>query len=834
MLRHRSSLGLGALVGLTVSASAFALPPISRPFGTEPPLPVQGNGSTNGVAVATDGENSLVLFDDGRDMRGMLVDADGQPLFSEMKTYGLSATPGTGKYNAKVAYGAGKYLAVWTDSGQGLQGLLIGADGIAVGDVFPIRPNAIEPQLAWVDDHFLLTTVELEDEGRNLAATLITPDGDVGEPKWITSDGMGSQISMALGPAGALVTWIPNTDGTNLSLEATIIDGNGEPVVEPFSITDGSFPSDASVKGSATGYLVTWGQYEGVRGASVSPAGYVSPILEIANDSDLSSVASGVNAAGYTVVWEDYQEDGYPKWMLRHVSLDGQLAEETHVLETSVYRPVLVAKDDGYWYAFAANGLFGVFTDNDLNPTSERSPLSLVQSSQYTTDLVWDGSTYVMVFDDDRAGKNTSNGRVMRFSTTGVPTAPNSLALDEPSETGSSYSALSLDEGNVLIGRAAFDTRELSFQTLTSDGTLTALINQGVFGNGGTTLASFEGKYLAVYAATEGDQFLAQEFSATGERVGEPRTLPVPTTTYEVRVLTSADGFVLQINDNSTTSLAALNEDWTLGELQPVANGSFPIDFVVGDDRTLVVWSIGATTRTARFWSNGAWDGEAIALSEDGSWGDTTWDGTQFVSVWTDSTYHGHLTTIDSTGAVAPSEALFGEEECSGPLLTSNGAGQSLLSCVRYNRDYSRRIVSYIIGEGADAVVGGAPPVEPNDTAGPDDTGDPNNTAESEVFSSDDDGTSAAVPTTTTASPNGNEDSAPISDVSTTTSTASSTTTSTSNDDPTTTTPDRGTPAPQPSRCDVARAGGGTNDVGSFGLLLGLAAAVGARRRARS
>jgi hypothetical protein len=824
VLRHRSSLGIGALVGLTLSASASALPPLSRPFGTEPPLPVQGTGSTNDPAVATDGVNKLVLFDDGRDIRGMLVDADGEPLFTEMATYGLSVTEGTGKYRARVAYGGGKYLAVWTDSVNGLEGLLIGADGLAEGEVFPIRTTAIEPTLVWVNDHFLLTTVELEDSGRNVAATIISADGDVGEPKLLTSDGLASQSSMALGPGGALISWIPNTDGTNLSLEAMIIDGDGEIVVAPFTITDGSFPSDASVKSSATGYLVTWGQYEGVRGATVSAEGEVSEVLEIANDSDLSTVTSGANAAGYTVVWQDYQDDGYQKTTLRHVSLDGQLGQETYVLDVGVYKPTLVANDDGYWYTVADTGLFGVFTDNDLNPTGDRQPLSLVQSSQYVSELVWNGAAYLMVFDDDRGGKYTYNARAMRFSTTGSRLEQRSLALDEPSESSSWYSAVSLGDGNALLGRATYEPRALSFQTLTSEGSLTPSVEQAALGSsGGVTLASFEGKVIAVYASTVAGQFLAQEFSAAGERVGEPRVLPLPETTYEVRVLEGAGGFVLQISDGTTTSLAALNADWTLGELQPVSNGTFPIDFVVGGGRTLAVWSIGATTRTARFWSDGAWDGQAVTLTDDGSWGDTTWDGTHFVAVWTDSTYHGHFTTIDTNGAVATSEPLFGDEECSGPTLASNGAGQTMLSCVRYNRDYSRRIVSYLIGEGADAVVDVPPPEESSDT-------DETTTSEA---SSGGDGVASEAPTSgAPESTAASEDSTGVTDtlVDATSSAAPSTS---ANDDPTTTTPDRGTPAPKASGCDVTRGSGGTNAGPVFGMLLALAGAVGARRKGR-
>lgn len=834
MSRYCSNIGVGAFVGVTLSASALALPPLSRPFGTEPPLSVQGNGSTSGVSVASDGEKSLVVFDDGRDIRGMLASADGRPLYGEMATYALSATPGTGKYAPKVAYGAGKYLAVWSDSINGLEGRFIGADGAVQGETFPIRKAAAEPQLAWVDGQFLLTTVEIEDSIRSVAATTITVDGEVGERKLLTSDGIASQLSMAAGPGGALLAWIPNTDGTNLRIEAMLIDGSGESLAPPFVVTEGSFPGDASVRSSVTGYLITWGQYEGVRSLTVDAQGEVGPILEIADGAAFSGLTSAVNAKDYTVMWQVYPDDGYAKTALRHVSLDGQLGQETYVLEHGLYKPTLVAKDDGYWLMAVDNGLWGTFTDDELKPSGERQALSLIQSSQYVTELIWDGTSYAMLFDDDRGGKYTSHARVMRFSTAGVSLDQPSLGLDQPSDTFSWYSALSLGGGNTLIGCAASETSALSFRTLKQDGGLTPVIDHGTFGtSGGVTLAAFEGRYLAVYPATEFGKFWAQEFNAVGEPVSDPRALPLPDTTYDARVHGGADGFTLQISDGSTTSLAALHDDWTLGALQPFATGIFPIDFIVGGGRTLAVWPSGSAGRTARFWSNGAWDGQAVMLTGDASSGDTIWNGSQFIAVWSDSTYHGHLTTIDSDGTVAPSESLFGDEECNGPTLTSNGAGQTMLSCVRYNRDYSRRIVNYLIGEGADNVADNdVTPVEPDVTSSGGVTSSPELTSSSEVSPSDDE--TPEEPSPTTAGPDFTtaDDVTEVATDIAATSSSSTSTEPTTISEPAIATPPRGTTSPKPTSCDVARAGGGTRDFsGIFGLTLALSFASGLRRR---
>src|SRR5690606_23793524 len=136
----------------------------------------------------------------------------------------------------------------------------------------------------------------------------------------------------------------------------------------------------------------------------------------------------------------------------------------------------------------------------------------------------------------------------------------------------------------------------------------------------------------------------------------------------------------------------------TVGPLQLVQPGTFPMETAVGGGKTAVVWSSHEGERLARFWANGAWDGDVFTLGLDGQWGDTTWDGERFVAVWQDSEYFAHWVSFDLERQVSDVEALFDDEECNGPLLASNLADQYLLSCIRYNRDYSRRVVNYLVG----------------------------------------------------------------------------------------------------------------------------------------
>lgn len=201
---RRSSWGLfaGLVSGLVYSAlgwytlggsctgwnTAGALPTLGPAFGTDAPIPVQGTSSPFDLSLASDGQNLLVTFDaGGGNIRGMLVDADGNPLLAEMPYYAEAPADG-GNYYPSVAYGGDHYLVTW-NAPDGIQGLLVGRDGKGIGAAFPISAGGYSPSLAFTGDHFVLAWLELGDGTRDIAVANIGLDGAVGEPLLITNDG---------------------------------------------------------------------------------------------------------------------------------------------------------------------------------------------------------------------------------------------------------------------------------------------------------------------------------------------------------------------------------------------------------------------------------------------------------------------------------------------------------------------------------------------------------------------------------------------------------------------------------------------------------------------
>jgi hypothetical protein len=273
--------------------------------------------------------------------------------------------------------------------------------------------------------------------------------------------------------------------------------------------------------------------------------------------------------------------------------------------------------------------------------------------------------------------------------------------------------------------------------------------------------------YLSVYAGSLEGQFFGQRFDARAEPLGEPFALTVPADTREVRVLAGADNYLLVIGGSAGMQLAEVSSDGSVSAPQELGTGTFPSESVVGGGETVVVWMT-AEGRVARFWSDAGWAGDPITLAADGMWGQTTWDGTQFAAVWQDADYHSHWATFDVDGNLSAAEPLFPDEECVGPKLASNGQGQAVLNCVRYNRDYSRRLVNYLLGDplpDTDPPTATPEPPDPSDpVTEPVPEPEPTGPAPSVGGSEDgnDDGAAGAANEPTTASPPSEEPSVSV------------------------------------------------------------------------
>lgn len=700
-MRKRSwalSLGLSVGLGLSGVGTALALPPIGPGFEVDTPFPVQDDKSVYDIGVASDGQRLFTIFEEGGNIRGMLTDASGHALFSSMPYYAEAPDYGWNTHPS-LAFGDSQYLVAYS-SNPGILVLRIDVDGKTVGDPIELSATGYSPTVGWLGDKFVVAWYDSDGITREIASATVTNTGAVGETQVLSVNDSAGEPTIAANANGALVSWINYRNYEPLTLEAVVLDTNGQVRVPEFPLQEGGSAYEQRVATVGDDFLVVWTTDAGVSGVAVADDGTASEVLDVAQTESWSSVTVGANHNGYVVAWLEPAAE-FPEWHYRHISAMGELSESGASPISSYSDLALLGNDDGYWAVYRSTGVWGAFTDENLTPLGEPSPLSLIENSQETHALFWNGESYVLVWDDDRFGHWTYSGRMNRVNTAGELLHAESLWLDEGSHPGFNYAATPLADSKTLVVWAPTDPRNAYTRIVNADGSLTETIDLGpTTASIGVSMAEYAGQHLLIYSDAS-ETYVGQLFDASGERLGTPRPLPVPSGTYDVRVYTGAAGFLLQVGGYNGTGMATLHADWTLGEVQYVQGGTFPIDVAVGGGKTAVVWSYFSGQRVARFWAGDGWAGEEFTLGQDALWGDVVWDGTRFAAAWQDSDYYGHWTTFDLEGNVANPEPLFETEECNGPHLGSNGAGQVMLSCVRYNRDYSRRIVSYMIDSGA-------------------------------------------------------------------------------------------------------------------------------------
>jgi hypothetical protein len=438
-------------------------------------------------------------------------------------------------------------------------------------------------------------------------------------------------------------------------------------------------------------------------------------------------------------VVKDYGPEPEDALRYRQLSGAGALGIEGTLVDypTNVNAmPAILSQGSGYFVVYQGEGIFGAFTDGTLSPSGTPVPLSLVPHSQNTPMVTWDGNNYVVVWADEREGDLVFSGRTVRVDTAGQVLDEAPSMVTGPDDRGSWFSVASGRQGSSLIGWLGSESRDIYARGLDSSGALGTTVAAGVSASyGGNSLASSATGYLSVYSGAGAGEFWLRSFDDAGAPLGEAVELVVPEGTNGVTLFAGHESHLVVL-DADETRVAAL-VDGALGQPLVLGVNASSVEAVVGDGKTVLVWADIDGARWGRFWTAEAWEGDAFQLSSDGRWGQTVWNGSEFAAVWQDSEYYAHFTTFDLQGNVAAPEPLFADEECNGPGLASNGAGQYLLSCIRYTPDYSRRLVNYLMGDMVPAVEppageggqpsssGGAPPVEvdPQPEGQPDPTG---------------------------------------------------------------------------------------------------------------
>uniref|UniRef100_A0A7V3VUF5 T9SS type A sorting domain-containing protein n=1 Tax=candidate division WOR-3 bacterium TaxID=2052148 RepID=A0A7V3VUF5_UNCW3 len=387
----------------------------------------KGAGVQSCPAVAFDGTNYLVVWADTRNGQSDIYGSRVSPAGVVLDPGGIliSGAP-SHQVNPKVAFGRNYYLVVWQDgrfSGSSNWNTDIYCARVGVsGNV--LEPNGIRIAHAQQNQSLRVPAVAFDGENYLVVWAAENPYSLRGarvDTSGIVLDYGGFTIvegslthwlwnpSVAFGDSVYLVTWediiyTSSIRGARVDRDANVLDPNG------FPISPGSYPE---VVFNGINFFVLWSSSP-LYGALVNQAGTVINTVRITKSPaqpSLPCVAFG--SSNYLVAWED-RRNRFTDIYGTPVSPEGVPTDSTGILiSSSLYGQDFAATDfDGMnyltvWedYRGSSIDIYGVRINHlggVLDP--EGIPICCVDSDQISPDIAFDGTNYLVVWQDNRNG----------------------------------------------------------------------------------------------------------------------------------------------------------------------------------------------------------------------------------------------------------------------------------------------------------------------------------------------------------------------------------------------------------------------------------------------
>ncbi len=363
-------------------------------------------------SVAFDGTNYLVVWEDWRNdpnidiygarvnQSGLVLDPTGIPI----------STAGSSQLTPSVSFDSTNYLVVWHDN-RGTSAEIYGArvsqsgtvldpDGFVVSDAPYAQGN---PRITSGDPHYLVVW----DDGRN----------DPGLP-----DIYGSRVAQS---------------GVVLDTTGIAISTNANRQSDPSVAFDGTNFLVAWQDGP--GFYSFYCNYSDIYAARITQSGVVLDSVPIAistADSAKQHVALAYNGAHYLAVWEDYRNWPINIYGAR-VNQAGIVIDTTGILisiaEGRHECPSVASGNTNYFvvwqnYHKYMNDIFGARVTQSgtvLDPNG--IVVSTATNDQRHPSIAFDGTNYLVVWEDNRSGLSDIYGA--RVTESGVVLDPNGIGI---------------------------------------------------------------------------------------------------------------------------------------------------------------------------------------------------------------------------------------------------------------------------------------------------------------------------------------------------------------------------------------------------------------------
>jgi hypothetical protein len=414
-------------------------------------------------AVAREGTNFLVVWQDDRSdvIYGARVNSTGTVL----DTSGILISTTGSQYDPAVAHDGTNFLVVWVDFSRANSPNIYGTRVNSTGTVLDTSDISIStsangqytPAVAHDGTNFLVVWQDYRSGSYDVYGVRVSETGTVLDTSGIRiSTTAHYQYSPAVAHDGVnfLVVWVDSRNGysdiygARVNSTGTVLDTSGIPIS---TATD--YQYNPAVAHDGTNFLVVWQDYRSgtgyrdIYGARVSSTGTVLdtsgiPISTAASEQYAPAVAH--NGTNFLVVWQDYRSGSHDIYGAR-VSSTGTVLDTSGIsISTAAseqYAPA-VAHNGMYFlvvwqdYRSVGSGIYGARV-NSVGTVLDTSgiPIASATNSQYIPAVAYDGSNFLVVWEDYRRGTGFSDIYGARVSETGTVLDTSGFAIStEPGD----------------------------------------------------------------------------------------------------------------------------------------------------------------------------------------------------------------------------------------------------------------------------------------------------------------------------------------------------------------------------------------------------------------
>jgi hypothetical protein len=387
-------------------------------------------------AVAFDGTNYFVVWQDKRnwafyDIYGTRVSRSGVVLDSE--AIAISTAP-YGQYYPAVAFDGTNYLVVWQDYRNGawdIYGARVSPLGIVLDSAgMPISTagdSQYFPAIAFNDSNYLVVWQGNQSGSWHIYGVRVNSSGVVLDPNPVLISNLqnyGTSPSVASDGTNYMVVW-SNGDiyGSRVNQAGIVLDTNGILIV-----TADLRQLNPAIAFDDTNYLVVWSDrryydWPYIYGSRVTQSGIVLGAFIISDwaSSDMPSIAFG--RENYLVVWYGRQDYAYSNLDIggRRVDRSGAIVDSQDLIISR-----MAEKQVSPSVAFDGINYFVVWQDYYNNTASSWdiygalvsqsgvilhiTPISIAADDQVSPKVAFDGTYYLVVWQDHRTSNYSIYG----------------------------------------------------------------------------------------------------------------------------------------------------------------------------------------------------------------------------------------------------------------------------------------------------------------------------------------------------------------------------------------------------------------------------------------